>query len=219
MAFVGLGASTIVVLLALVVTLPALPPVGFTRLAVLGRLLGRGQVLVGLLVTFTVVLAHFGTYTYVSALLANVTHVDLGTISALLLLYGGAGLVGNLIAGVAVAKSLPATFATLACLISVATGLLPVVGTGVVAAAGLLALWGLAYGAVPACCQAWLVRASGGADEAGTVLFTSSFQATISIGALLGGFVGPCLVDDAHAARQRCGSRDGRNRSCRGPPR
>jgi predicted MFS family arabinose efflux permease len=33
------------------------------------------------------------------------------------------------------------------------------------------------------------VRASGGADEAGTVLFTSSFQATISIGALLGGFV------------------------------
>jgi predicted MFS family arabinose efflux permease len=93
---------------------------------------GRRQVRIGLLVTFTIVVAHFGTYTYVSAFLEEVTRVDLGTISVLLLVYGGAGLAGNVIG---------------------------------------------------------LARASDGANEAATVLFTSSFQATISVAALLGGIV------------------------------
>ena len=187
-AFVCLGAATLVVV-ALVATLPALPPQRVTRLAVLRGLLARRQVRIGLLVTFTVVVAHFGTYTYVSAFLEEVTRVDLGTISVLLLVYGAAGLAGNVIAGVAIAKSLRATFATTAALIAVATVVLTVAGTGVVAVVGLLILWGAAYGAVPACSQTWLARASDGADEAATVLFTSSFQATISIAALLGGLV------------------------------
>jgi len=188
-AFVCLGAATLVVVAALVATLPALPPQRVTRLAVLRGLLARRQVRIGLLVTFTVVVAHFGTYTYVSAFLEEVTRVDLGTISVLLLVYGAAGLAGNVIAGVAIAKSLRATFATAAALIAVATVVLTVAGTGVVAVVGLLILWGAAYGAVPACSQTWLARASDGADEAATVLFTSSFQATISIAALLGGLV------------------------------
>jgi predicted MFS family arabinose efflux permease len=54
----------------------------------------------------------------------------------------------------------------------------------------------MGYGAVPACSQMWLARAAGGADEAATVLFTSSFQATISIGALLGG----ALIDGTSPA-------------------
>jgi predicted MFS family arabinose efflux permease len=160
-----------------------------TRLVVLGALLARRQVRVGLLLTFTIVVAHFGTYTYVSAFLEEVTRVDLGTISVLLLVYGAAGLAGNLIAGVAIAKSLRGTFATAAALIAIATVVLTFAGTSVLAVVGLLILWGAAYGAVPACSQTWLARASGGADEAATVLFTSSFQATISIAALLGGFV------------------------------
>lgn len=84
-----------------------------------------------------------------------------------MLVYGAAGLAGIVIA--------------------VATVVLTVTGTGLVAVVGLLILWGAAYGAVPACSQTWLAWASDGADEAATVLFTSSFQATISIAALLGG--------------------------------
>jgi predicted MFS family arabinose efflux permease len=188
-AFISLGVATVVVLGALVATLPMLAPERVTRLAVLGGLLARRQVRVGLLLTFTIVVAHFGTYTYVSAFLEEVTRVDLGTISVLLLVYGAAGLAGNLIAGVAIAKSLRATFATAAALIAVATIVLTVAGASIVAVVALLILWGAAYGAVPACSQTWLARASDGADEAATVLFTSSFQATISIAALLGGLV------------------------------
>ncbi|MEV4899691.1 hypothetical protein AB0K48_61355, partial [Nonomuraea sp. NPDC055795] len=49
--------------------------------------------------------------------------------------------------------------------------------------------WGLAYGAVPVCSQAWFARAAPDAPEAATVVFTSSFQATFALGALSGGLV------------------------------
>lgn len=186
-AFVGLTALSAVVLIALACTVPALPAAEVTRLSVLGRLLRVRDVRVGLLITFLVVLAHFGTYTYVSAFLTEVTGVGLAAVSALLLLYGAAGLAGNAIAGVTLGRSVGATFGCAAALIAIATLLLPVIGGHVGGAVVLLLLWGVGYGAVPACSQTWLARASGGADEAATVLFTSSFQVTISIGALLGG--------------------------------
>jgi predicted MFS family arabinose efflux permease len=195
-AFVGLTALSVAVLLALACTVPALATHEVTRVSVLGRLLRVRGVRVGLLITFLVVLAHFGTYTYVTAFLTEDTGIGLAAVSALLLLYGAAGLAGNAIAGATMGRSLRATFGCAAALIACATALLPVVGDHLAGAVVLLVLWGVGYGAVPACSQTWLARASNGADEAATVLFTSSFQATISIGALLGGV----LVDGLSAA-------------------
>ena len=189
MAFVVLAFLTGVVFVALLATLPALPPMQPTRTSLLAELLRRRRVRIGVTITVLVVLAHFGTYTYVSAFLEQSTGVGLGAVSALLLVYGAAGLVGNLAAGAALQRSLAATFGAAAALIAVATLLLPLVGHHLFGAVVLLVTWGLGYGAVPACSQTWLARNARGAEEAATVLFTSSFQATISVGALLGGLV------------------------------
>ena len=70
-----------------------------------------------------------------------------------------------------------------------ATLLLPVFGHTHLGAVALLIVWGVAYGAVPVCSQTWFVRAAPRFPEAATVLFTSSFQATIALGALAGGVV------------------------------
>jgi predicted MFS family arabinose efflux permease len=43
--------------------------------------------------------------------------------------------------------------------------------------------------AAPVCSQTWFARAAPGSPEASSVLFTASFQATISLGALAGGAV------------------------------
>jgi predicted MFS family arabinose efflux permease len=50
-------------------------------------------------------------------------------------------------------------------------------------------VWGLAYGAVPVCSMTWFAQAAPEAREAATVVFTSSFQAMLSVGALLGGLM------------------------------
>ncbi|MEU0569030.1 MFS transporter [Nonomuraea sp. NPDC005983] len=188
-SFAVVGVLTVAVLVALVALLPPLPPEEPLRPRVFGELLRRTGVRVALLVTFLIVLAHFGTYTYVTPFLQHVTHVDPGLVSVLLLAYGTAGVVGNFVAGWTISRSLRATFTTSAAMIAAATLLLPFAGDWDAGAIGLLIVWGIGYGAVPVCSQTWFSRSAPHAQEAATALFTSSFQATISLGALLGGVV------------------------------
>jgi predicted MFS family arabinose efflux permease len=186
-AFAVMGVLTVAVFAALLAFLPPLPAVHVTRLAVLRDIVRQPATRIGLALTFLIVLAHFGTYTYVTPFLADVTHASPALITALLLLYGIAGVAGNFLAGgdtdvrtkVVIAASLLAT----------ATTLLPVFGREAAGAVVLLIVWGLAYGAVPVCSQTWFARAAPHAPEAASVLFTSSFQATLSLGALAGGVV------------------------------
>ncbi len=179
-AFLLLGVLSLGIAAALVLLTPPLPPAGVTRLRVLSGLLRRRGVRSGLLVTFLVVLAHFGTYTYVTPLLRDVVRPE--ALSGYLLAYGVAGIAGTFLAG-----RHRATFAVAAAVIAVSVFVLP--HTGPAGALLTLVAWGVAYGAVPVCAQAWFAREVPDAPEAATVLFTASFQATISAGALAGGFV------------------------------
>jgi predicted MFS family arabinose efflux permease len=178
LALLSLGTAA-----ALLAVTPPLPAEEVTRRSVLSGLLRRPDVRSGLVVTFLVVLAHFGAYTYVTPLLQDV--VRPGVLSGYLLVYGVAGIAGTFLAGLSRAPK--PTFAGAATLIALATVLLP--DAGPIGALALLVVWGVAYGAVPVCSQAWFARAAPDAPEAATVLFTASFQATISAGALAGGFV------------------------------
>ncbi|GAB3834373.1 MFS transporter [Kribbella italica] len=187
--FVLLAGLSLLVLVALILFVPPLPAEDVTRLAVLREVLRLRQTRVGLVATCLIVVAHFGTYTYVTPFLREVTGVRPELISSLLLVYGVAGLVGNAVAGLAVGRWLRLTFTAAACLLALATLLLPLLGRTTLGAAGLLVVWGLAYGAVPVCSMSWFAAAAPQAREAATVLFTSSFQATLSAGALAGGLL------------------------------
>lgn len=179
-AFLLLGVLSLGTAAAIVVLVPPLPTAEATRLNVLSGLLRRRGVRSGLLVTFLVVLAHFGTYTYVTSLLRDVVRPEV--LSGYLLAYGAAGIAGTFLAG-----RHRGGFALAAVVIAVSVFVLP--HTGPIGALVVLVAWGVAYGAVPVCSQAWFARAAPDAPEAATVLFTSSFQATLSAGALAGGFV------------------------------
>jgi predicted MFS family arabinose efflux permease len=144
---------------------------------------------VALLVTFLIVLAHFGTYTYVRPFLEQVTHLSPSMITILLLVYGTAGILGNFLAGPRVARHPRATFGASAAMLASATLLLPVLGVHDIGAVALLIVWGAAYGAVPVCSQTWFAKAAPHAPEAASVLFTASYQATLGLGAMLGGLV------------------------------
>ena len=184
-SFVALGVLSLVVLAALYLTVPPLPPLQVTRPAVLRDALRGSRN--ALIVTCLIVTAHFATYTYVTPLLRDVVRPEL--IGVFLLIYGAAGLVGNLAAGTAAARNLTLTFAGSAGLIATATLLMPVVGRSTAGALLLLVVWGLGYGGIPVCSMGMFAKAAPQSREAATVLFTSSFQAVLSIGALLGGLV------------------------------
>ncbi|MGW2617439.1 MFS transporter [Streptomyces sp. NPDC001500] len=188
-AFAAMGVLAVGVLAMLLFLLPPLPPVHATRLGVLSGLLRGARTRFALLVTFLVVLAHFGTYTYVTPFLEEVVHAGGGRITVFLLLYGAAGVLGTFLGGAWVGRRPRAVLGLAAALISAVTLLLPVLGRGESGAVVLLIVWGIAYGAVPVASQSWFSRAAPHAPEAASALFTASFQATIAIGALVGGAV------------------------------
>ncbi|GGY78573.1 MFS transporter [Streptomyces olivaceoviridis] len=188
-AFIAMGGLTVGVLAMLVLVTPPLPPHQTTRLGVLRDMFNSVATRFAWALTVLVVLAHFGTYTYVTSFLEQVTDVSSGLITVFLLTYGAAGVLGNFLGGSLVARHPRATFGTAAGMIAGATSLLPVLGHWKVGAIALLIVWGMAYGAVPVCSQTWFTKASPDTPEAASVMFTASFQATISLGALTGGVV------------------------------
>ncbi|MEV3927176.1 MFS transporter [Actinomadura coerulea] len=188
-SFAVMGLLSVAVLVALAVLVPPLPAENVTRLTALRGMARSPETRFALLVTVLVVLAHFGAYTYVTPFLERVTHVPPGLITVFLLAYGAAGILGNFLAGTALARHPRATFGVAGGLIAFATLALPFLGRWDLGAVALLVLWGAGYGAVPVCSQTWFARAAPHAPEAASVLFTASFQATLSTGALAGGVV------------------------------
>ncbi|MFI1488778.1 MFS transporter [Streptomyces sp. NPDC020747] len=187
MAFVVMGVLTVGVIIMLLVFVPSLRPVQATRLSVLRGMFGSTNTRFALLLTFLIVLAHFGTYTYVTPFLEQVTGMSSGLVTIALLIYGAAGIVGNFLGGTAVARYPRAAFGLAASMIAAAALLMPVLGRWEIGAVALLTIWGVAYGAVPVMSQTWFAKATPHAPEAASVLFTASFQATFALGALVGG--------------------------------
>lgn len=72
-AFLAMGVLAVAVLAMLLVFVPPLPPVQVTRLGVLNGMLRSADTRFALLLTFVVVLAHFGSFTYVTPFLEQVT--------------------------------------------------------------------------------------------------------------------------------------------------
>ncbi|MFD9793159.1 MFS transporter [Streptomyces sp. NPDC059070] len=188
-AFLVMGALSVAVLAALLYVLPPLPAVRTVRADTLRALLGGGATRRVLVITFLTVLAQFGAYTYVTPFLERVTDVGPGAVTALLLLYGAAGIAGNFLGGALVPRHPRAGFGGATALIGCATLLLPLLGGSTAGAVVLLLVWGIGYGAVPVASQTWFVRSAPHESEAATVLFTSSFQATMSVGSLGGGLL------------------------------
>lgn len=186
-AFVVLGILSAAVLTLLVVSLPALPAHQNLNWSTLRASWRAPGVRFALLATLLIVLAQFGTYTYVTPFLEQVTGV--GSVTALLLIYGIAGIAGNFLGGTVVARHPRRALAAAAALMATATLLLPFFGHSTLAAAVLLILWGIGYGGVPVILQTWFAAALPGHAEVSSVLFTASFQATFCLGAFLGGVI------------------------------
>ncbi|MFE5714803.1 MFS transporter [Streptomyces sp. NPDC056501] len=191
-AFAATGLLSLIAAAALLALLPRLPgarsSAGLRALAALPR--RNRRVRAGLLLTLALVTGHFLAYSFVRPLLTDHARVPETLLGALLLGYGLAGVAGNFLAGSRAARSPRRTLAV----ISAALGaVLLAAFAAPAAAAGLLILWGLAYGGVSVALQSWFMAAAPDDIESATGLNVSVFCLAIALGALLGG-----LLTDAY---------------------
>ncbi|MFC9994846.1 MFS transporter [Nocardia sp. NPDC127526] len=186
-AFATAAGLALLVLIAVAAVLPALPAEQALPLRGALRRAADPRVRTGLLVVAFLVTGHFAAYTYIRPVLEQVSGAGAAAIGALLLGYGIAGVLGNFAAGSRAIRSPRATLITIAALLALAVLVLPALGGTVATAAGLLLLWGLAYGGVSVGTQTWMLLAAPDARESVSALFVAVFNAAIAVGALAGG--------------------------------
>ncbi|MFI9509920.1 MFS transporter [Nocardia sp. NPDC052566] len=121
-AAAGLG---MLVLLAIAVALPALPPTGGVALSGVLRLVRNARMRTGLLIVAFLVTGHFAAYTYVRPVLEQVASASAAQIGSLLLVYGIAGVAGTFLAGTPSVRSPRTTLITVSAVLAAGVLLLP----------------------------------------------------------------------------------------------
>ncbi|MER5960915.1 MFS transporter [Streptomyces sp. NPDC002057] len=143
----------------------------------------------GLLITLALVTGHFLAYSFVRPLLTDHSGIPGPLLGALLLGYGAAGVAGNFLAGARAARAPGRTLAVIAAALGTVLLASHLVGGSAVTGAGLLLLWGLAYGGVSVALQSWFMAAAPDDVETATGLNVSVFCLAIALGSLLGGLL------------------------------
>ncbi|MFC3998780.1 MFS transporter [Nocardiopsis sediminis] len=188
-AFAVTGAVALLVAVAMAVLLPRLPAERGTRAGGVAGLFRNPRITTGLTLVALLVAGHFAAYTYIRPVLEDTAGADATQVGTLLLCYGIAGIAGNFAAGTTAPAAPRATLAVTSALIAASVLLIPVIGGTAAAAAGLLVVWGAAYGGVSVGAQTWLMSSAPEAREAASALFVGVFNGSIAIGALIGGRV------------------------------
>jgi len=187
MTFLITALMGIPVLLAQIFLLPRLNPEKAILIKDLPALIINPLSRIGLIAVLFIGLAHFAAYTYVAPFFKNSSGFDGPTIGSLLLLYGAAGVLGNIFAGFAANRSVRYTLLLVALMIGTSTALFPQFATHMSGAVVLIALWGFAFGAFPACASIWMFVVAPKDVERGMPLFIALFQVIIALGSFFGG--------------------------------
>jgi predicted MFS family arabinose efflux permease len=173
----------------LFLTLPTMPNRARADALAAFRVLRRPQVPLGMAAAALFFLGQFALFTYLRPFLETVTHVDVSTLSLLLLVLGVAGLLGTFLIGRILQKRLYAALVIMPlAMAALAIGLIGF-GASVSATAGLLALWGLIGTAAPVGWWTWLSKALPDEAEAGGGLMVAVVQLAITGGAAFGGLL------------------------------
>ncbi|MFG3703920.1 MFS transporter [Micromonospora sp. NPDC047670] len=197
LAFATLSALALLALLALLAVLPPLAASQPVRPRLLAEQFRNPGVRVGILATFLIVTGHFSAYTFVSPALQQLSGIDERLVGPLLFGFGLAGMVGNFVAGAALARSPHRTVLAITVALAAAMPLYLVLGRGPVGGAALLIAWGLAFGGVSVGLQTWMIKTAPHAVEAASALWVAVFNLSIGFGALVGGVLVDSLALEA----------------------
>lgn len=182
----------------LAVSLPSLPAGQRQDFRALFAVLRRSYFARGLLAATLSWGSAFTMFTYLRPFLEQVTRADVATLSVLLLVLGCAGFVGTWGAGRLIGPQVAPLLKLPALVMGSCTLGLLVFGGSPAAAGILLAIWGGMNTAMSVIWMTWMSRNVDDAPEAGGSLMVAGIQASMMLGAMLGGLLLDAL--SIHAA-------------------
>lgn len=152
-------------------------------------LLRNPLVALGLAAVGIFFMGQFALFTYVRPFLETITHVDVGTLSLILLAMGVTGFIGTALIGSFLKLGFYRTLIAIPLLMALIALTLIVSGSSVVAVAVLLGIWGLAGTAAPVGWWTWVAQTMPNDAEAGGGLMVAVVQLCIALGSTAGGLL------------------------------
>lgn len=171
------------------VALPSLPARQRQDIGSMFALLRRPYFALGLTASMLSWGSAFTMFTYLRPFLERVTGADVALLSALLLALGVAGFVGTWAAGRFIRDDVASLLKLPVLVMGGATGGLLLFGHSAVLVALLLAVWGAMNTAMSVIWMTWMSRNADDAPEAAGGLMVAAIQASILLGAVVGGWL------------------------------
>ena len=188
-AFIATAVLAAVVAAALLAFLPPVPAQPGSGIRSVPAVLRLRTVRIGLIAVVLGFGGHFAAYTYIAPTLATAAQIDGPALSAVLLVFGVAGFIGNIVAGWATQRALRTTVITTNGLLGVSIVALVLAGSNPIIAIAAVTAWGLAFGMVPIAMQTLLFSADPDRLESIAAVFVCVAQTSIGSGALFGGLL------------------------------
>lgn len=171
------------------VALPSLPTRGQRGIGNMLDLLRRRYFLVGLIASMLSWGSAFTLFTYLRPFLEQVTGVGVTGLSILLLALGCAGFVGTWASGRFIKGDVSRLLRLPALVMGAVTAGLLVIGGWPIAAGVLLVVWGAMNTAMSVIWMTWMSQNAEDAPEAAGGLMVAAVQASILLGAVIGGLL------------------------------
>ncbi|MCW3463694.1 MFS transporter [Chitinophaga nivalis] len=188
-SFVVQTAVSILALLAVLLLLPSMPVKQRIAFGSQLRILRKPVFLVSAGVVCAMNAAMFTTYSYFADYLGQVYGMDARMISSMLLLFGVAGVIGNVVAGKALGKSITGTTAIWLVGLTVISGGIYYAGQLPLLTVILITVWGVLHTPCFLTGQAYMIAAAPEAPEFANSLSISFGNLGISVGTAVSGWV------------------------------
>lgn len=186
-ALIGIVASVVCVLLAK--TLPLLPSVNSGSLSSLKSLLKRPSLMLVFALTVLVISAQFTAYSYIEPFALNIAQFSSAQTTSLLLIYGGAGLIGSYVFGRFAPHFPQLTIPLFTLGLGISLLLLLPVSQSVFQLNSLALIWGISIIGFSLALQAKTLNLASDATDVAMAIFSGLYNVGIGGGALLGGLV------------------------------
>ena len=171
---------------ALFLLLPEPPAPQRPSLRSFGAALRERRLLVICAVTTVMVIGHFAAFTFFARIVRADAGVGGSGVGLVLLVYGGAGVLGVLLSGALVDRGLRAAMVGGCVIVTLALLGLDLVQGSLAVTVIAAAAWGLAFTALPVAWQTAVLRAVPAQPDGASALYVVCFQVGIGGGALLG---------------------------------
>ncbi|MFH0258380.1 sugar transporter [Vibrio rumoiensis] len=187
--FAVIGFVAFVMMLLLAKLLPKLPSVSAGNLKSLAAVFKKPVLIGAYLFTFLVFTAHYSSYSYIEPFMHQVGQANSYFTTFLLLLFGGAGIVGSVMLGIWGEKHNTLMLVGSGILLVICMILLSLVAQSAWGISGLIFVWGVVMMLVPVTMQVKVFNIDNDAFEVIMSMYSGIINLGIGAGALLGGKV------------------------------